>query len=81
MFLNNVSPPSSGQKNRRVRNQREQVAADGFFYPEDGSDTFFRNVGSHKIYTAPHPKRRNYSSIRIFVNYSTKGPETKIVIL
>jgi hypothetical protein len=29
--------------------------ARGFFYPEDGSDTFLRNVGSHKIYTAPHP--------------------------
>jgi hypothetical protein len=32
-----------------------------FFYPENGGDTFFRNVGSHKIYTAPHPRRR-YSS-------------------
>jgi hypothetical protein len=21
----------------------------GFFYPEDGGDAFFRNVGSHKI--------------------------------
>jgi hypothetical protein len=26
------------------------------FYPEDGSDMFLRNVGSHKIYTAPHPE-------------------------
>jgi hypothetical protein len=26
----------------------------GFFYPEDGGDTFFRKVGSHKIYAAPH---------------------------
>jgi hypothetical protein len=26
----------------------------GFFYPEDGGDTFLRNVGSHKIYMAPH---------------------------
>jgi hypothetical protein len=25
-----------------------------FFYLEDGHDTLFRNVGSHKIYTAPH---------------------------
>jgi hypothetical protein len=30
--------------------------ARGFFYPEDGGKTFLRNVGSHKIYTAPHPK-------------------------
>jgi hypothetical protein len=40
-----------------TRTQREQVAAD----PEDGGDTFLRNVGSHKIYTAPHPKRRHSS--------------------
>jgi hypothetical protein len=30
-----------------------------FFYLEDGGDTFLRNVGSHKIYTAPHPRRRH----------------------
>jgi hypothetical protein len=30
-------------------------------YPEDGSDTLFRNVGSHKIYTAPYPRRRRSS--------------------
>jgi hypothetical protein len=28
-----------------------------FFYPEDGGDTFLRNVGSHKIYTTPHPRK------------------------
>jgi hypothetical protein len=33
----------------------------GFFYPEDWGDTFLRNVGSHKIYTAPHPRRRYFS--------------------
>jgi hypothetical protein len=32
-----------------------------FFYPEDGGDTLLRNVGSHKIYTASHP-RRSHSS-------------------
>jgi hypothetical protein len=26
--------------------------ARGFFNPEDGGDTFLRNVGAHKIYTA-----------------------------
>jgi hypothetical protein len=26
--------------------------ARGFFYPEDGGDTFLRNVGSHKNYKA-----------------------------
>jgi hypothetical protein len=35
--------------------------ARGLFYPEDGGDTFLRNVGSHKIYTAPHPRSRNSS--------------------
>jgi hypothetical protein len=29
------------------------------FHPEDGGDMFLRNVGSHKIYTAPHPRRRH----------------------
>jgi hypothetical protein len=28
-----------------------------FFYPEDGGDTFFRNIGYHNIYTAPHPRK------------------------
>jgi hypothetical protein len=36
--------------------------ARGFFYPEDGGDTFLRNVGSiRKIYTVPHPRRRHSS--------------------
>jgi hypothetical protein len=35
--------------------------AHGFFYPEDGGDMFLRNVGSHKIYTAPHLRRRHSS--------------------
>jgi hypothetical protein len=36
--------------------------ARGFFYPEDGGDTFLRNVGSfHRIYTTPHPRRRHSS--------------------
>jgi hypothetical protein len=35
--------------------------ARGFFYLEDGGDTFLRNVWSHKIYTAPHPRRRHSS--------------------
>jgi hypothetical protein len=32
-----------------------------FLYHEDGGDTFLRNVGSYKNYTAPHPRKR-YSS-------------------
>jgi hypothetical protein len=33
----------------------------GFFYYEDGGDTFLCNVGSHKIYMVPHPRRRHSS--------------------
>jgi hypothetical protein len=31
--------------------------AQGFFYPEDGGNTFLRSVELHNIYTAPHPRR------------------------
>jgi hypothetical protein len=30
--------------------------AGGFFYPEDGGDTFLRNIGSHKIHTRHIPE-------------------------
>jgi hypothetical protein len=40
--------------------------APGFLNPEDGGDTLLRNVGIHKIYTAPHPRRRHYSKIKLF---------------
>jgi hypothetical protein len=40
--------------------------ARGFFYPEDGGDTFLRNVCSHKIYTAPHLRRRHSSCLHLF---------------
>jgi hypothetical protein len=33
--------------------------ARGFFCPEDGGDTFLRNIGLHNIYTASYPRRRN----------------------
>jgi hypothetical protein len=42
--------------------------APGFIYPEDGGDTFLRNVGSHKIYTAPHPRRRHSSNFKMFMH-------------
>jgi hypothetical protein len=36
--------------------------AELFYDPEDGGDTFFRNVGNHSThYTASYPRRR-YSS-------------------
>jgi hypothetical protein len=33
--------------------------ASGFFYLEDEGDTFLRNVGTHKINTPPHPRKRH----------------------
>jgi hypothetical protein len=33
--------------------------ARGLSFPEDGGDTFLQNIGSHKIYRAPHPRRRH----------------------
>jgi hypothetical protein len=41
-----------------------------FFYPEDGSDMFLRNAGSHTIYAAPHPRRR-YSSFCNILNHGS----------
>jgi hypothetical protein len=38
----------------------------GFFYPEDSGDTFLRNVCSHKVYTAPHSRRRRSSRTFLF---------------
>jgi hypothetical protein len=53
-FRRNVWPPYSGSKNS-LANQRAS-------HPEDGGDTFLRNVGYHSThYTALYPRRR-YSS-------------------
>jgi hypothetical protein len=51
--------------NRRFRGTLLQSAATcsrwllarGFFYPEDGGDTFLRNVSSHKTYTELHSQK------------------------
>jgi hypothetical protein len=34
------------------------------FYPEDGGDTFLRNVGSHSDYTAYIPEDGDYHNCR-----------------
>jgi hypothetical protein len=39
-----------------------------FIYPEDEGDTLLRNVGSHKIYTVPHRRRRHFSFITVFTS-------------
>jgi hypothetical protein len=41
--------------------------ARGFFYLEDGGDTFLRNIGSiYKIYAGPHARRRHFSRCNMF---------------
>jgi hypothetical protein len=45
------------------------------FYPEDGGDTFLRNVGSHKIYRAPHFRRRH--SLCFFCKRPVAGDKKK----
>jgi hypothetical protein len=55
-----------GGKDQRTRNSVRSllVTANAFpsslftLHPEDGGDTFPRNVGSSKTHTAPHPRRR-----------------------
>jgi hypothetical protein len=42
--------------------------ASEMFYPEDGGNMFLRNVGSHKNYTVPHPRKRHSSDNRFFEN-------------
>jgi hypothetical protein len=53
--------------------------ARGFFYPEDGGDTFLQDVGSHKFYKASHPRRRHSSTI-LFSNFLKWG-ETESTIV
>jgi hypothetical protein len=38
------------------------VLACRFFYPEHGGDMFLQNVGSHKNYMVPHPRKRHSSN-------------------
>jgi hypothetical protein len=40
--------------------------ARGIVYPEDVGDRFLRNFGSHKIYAAPHSRRRHSSNFMSF---------------
>jgi hypothetical protein len=46
--------------------------ARGFFYPEDGGDMFLRNVGSHKIYNAPHPRSQHSSQCIYFFRHKLR---------
>jgi hypothetical protein len=57
MFWRNVSLPATCS---------HWFLARGFFYPEDGGNTFLWNVSSHKIYVALHPRRRHSSMNILF---------------
>jgi hypothetical protein len=48
-----------------------------FFYPKDGGDTFLRNVGSPKIYTAPHLRRRHFFLEMRCVTVNVKHVDTQ----
>jgi hypothetical protein len=59
------------------------LLACGFFDPEFGGDTFLRNVGSHKIYTAPHPRRGHSSRKQMLViaaKIASKKKEDRVEI-
>jgi hypothetical protein len=40
----------------------------GFFYPEDGGNTFLLNFGSQKTYAGPHPRRWQSCKLFTFIN-------------
>jgi hypothetical protein len=48
-------------------------------FREDAGNMFLRNVSSHKIYTAPHP-RRQHSSINVKVHSCYRGSEVLAVM-
>jgi hypothetical protein len=51
MFLRNISPPSSGSRVSKARNQVKQTLA-FFFYRENGGKILLRNFGIPPHYTA-----------------------------
>jgi hypothetical protein len=69
-FRRNVSLPSSGQVNRD-ENIVSSVCkfSSRFTFPEDGGDTFLRNVGSNQKYTAKDPRRRFHANMRPFLGF------------
>jgi hypothetical protein len=57
-FRRNVSPAATCSRWFLTR---------GFFYHEDGGDTFLRNISSHKYYTKPLPTKRHSSIMYKFI--------------
>jgi hypothetical protein len=51
-----------------------------FLYPEDGGDTFLRNVGSHKKYTASHPRKWHILHVFHFICGLSQFPHSNVVI-
>jgi hypothetical protein len=83
-FRRNVSPACSGRMNRdeNTVNRWLQLSAldsccshllsvfsSRFTCPEDGGDTFLRNVGSNHNYTIPDPRRRLSSYTLLYTSF------------
>jgi hypothetical protein len=70
----NVSPPSSWQK---IREWGSSVSG----WLQSSGDTFLRNVGSHKIYTASYPTRQHSSSSPSWKQIFYKSVEVLVVLV
>jgi hypothetical protein len=60
-FISRVENSASEEPAEQLAAAHAGSSLADFFYAEDGGDTFLRNVGSHRIYLAPHPRRRRSS--------------------
>jgi hypothetical protein len=55
--------------------------AELFYNPEDGGDTFLRNVGYHSThYTASYPRRRYSSRHHVVYNIVTNVSEERLYL-
>jgi hypothetical protein len=48
------------------------------FDPEDGGDTFLRNIGSHTVYTALYPRRWKLVTTAVKTSNPTSHADTDI---
>jgi hypothetical protein len=71
-------PPLQGRKNSEARsrcvNRCFEVTCRSSLqdplYPEDGGDTFLRNIGSHKSYMTLQPTNGTFLRVNEFMNLS-----------
>jgi hypothetical protein len=81
-FRWDISPPSSGSKISRARNQCVAGSSCWFLawliFPEDGGDTFHQNVSSHTDYTVLYPRRWQQSVCIHFLGCLWVHPTSQI---